>query len=263
MFQTLRRLLPDAKAWRLSIGTRIRQFFEGLAEEPGEICDYADNVFLDAFSGSTRHLSAWENQFGHITIGQTEAARRLDLAASWAATGGQDPSYIRNQLHTAGFDVYIHAWHESGPNPWVARNPLDYAEQPLIGVYQCEEDPGYEEPPQQWEAFDGPGAPHCTAFLANDPRYLVNDDLTTRAPPPIPTDPSRWPFFIYVGGETFPEYAAVEGSRRAEFERLLLKLMPTQQWIVVLVDYFDPEGALLTEGGEILLTEGGETLYVE
>lgn len=260
LFPTLRKLLPDAKAWRLSIGTRIRQFFEGLAEEPGAIREYADRVFLDAFAPTTRHLSTWERQFGHITIGQSESARRLDLAASWAATGGQDPNYIQGQLQTAGFDVYVHSWWESGPDPWVPRNPLDYAFQPLIGIYQCEEEPGYEEPPTQWEAFDGPGAPHCNGFLANNTRYLVNDDLTQRAPPRIPTDPSRWPMFVYVGGETFSDDANVSASRRAEFERMLLKLMPTEQWIVTIVDYVDE---LTTEGGDYLTTEGGDVLALE
>jgi hypothetical protein len=82
-------------------------------------------------------------------------------------------------------------------------------------------------------------APHCDTTLGNDPGYLVNLDLTRRAPPPVPDDPSYWPYFLYFSGEVFPELAPVSGSRVAELKEILLRLSPTQQWIVLLIDPLD------------------------
>lgn len=53
----------------------------------------------------------------------------------------------------------------------------------------------------------------------------------------IPQDEESWRFFIYVGGETFPDIAEVPLERKDEFERILLKFIPFQQWIGLLINY--------------------------
>ncbi len=53
----------------------------------------------------------------------------------------------------------------------------------------------------------------------------------------IPTDPKKWPYFLYIGGENFPDLAQVDPSRRDEFEDLCLKISPAQQWLGILVSY--------------------------
>ena len=53
----------------------------------------------------------------------------------------------------------------------------------------------------------------------------------------IPNDPKFWHAFCYIGGETFPELATIPPARRVEFETMLLKLIPAQLWIGVLVQY--------------------------
>jgi len=122
----------------------------------------------------------------------------------------------------------------------VARDPRDYAQQPSFGIYQCE---GGGSP---WQCFDsGPGeslAPHCDVTLATDPGYLVNLDLTRRAPPAIPNDPSRWPYFLYLSGVNFPDRAPVPSSRIAELKELVLRIVPAQQWIILLVEPVDELG---------------------
>ena len=131
-------LLPNARAWRLSKGKTIRKFFEGLAGAPEDARAFIDAVYGDVFPATTRELAAWEEQYG-IAANPDEATRRLNLAAEWAAQGGQSPSYIQGVLHTAGFiDVYIHEWWESGP-PYAARDPRDYTTHPTIGTVQCGE----------------------------------------------------------------------------------------------------------------------------
>jgi len=231
-FRTFQHLLPRAEAWKVTLEKTLRNFFEGLAAgAPDAARTFIDLVYEDVFPATTRELEAWESEFG-ITSNADEATRRIALAAEWRATGGQSPAYIEGVLQTAGFDVFIHDWWSSGP-PYVARDPRDYTEQPLIGSFQCSD---LSNQPQCQENLSL-GQPQCNRFLSNETHYLVNKDLTHNAPPPIPGDPAFWPFFVYVGGETFGDPASIPAERREEFERLILKLRPTHLWIVVLATF--------------------------
>lgn len=234
-FRIFQHLLPRARAWNLVAQKRLRQFFEGLSEKPKEIRNYTDLVYEDMFPQTTRELAAWERQFG-IEAASTDSARRSNLEAAWQSQGGQDRQYIEGILAAAGFDVTLHEWWSSGP-PFVARDPRNHATSALIGSNQCQALPTTETKPQCKGLLDGPDL--CDRLLVTDPGYLVNKSLGTAtfAPPPIPDDPDRWPYFIYVGDTTFPNRVTIPLSRKDEFERLLLKLCPAQHWIVLLVDY--------------------------
>lgn len=242
MFTVFQNLLPRALAWRTTVATQLRQYVEGLANWAGEIRTFIDLVYLDLFPTSTRELPQWEDQFALVSSG-TEAIRRARFGAAWQAQGGQSPDYIETQMQLAGFGVWLYEWWESGP-PYVARDPRDFTTQPLIGFYQCEDDASAE-----WECFDpGPGdpiAPHCDDSLGNDPGYIVNLDLTRRAPPPVPDDPDYWPYFLYIAGPVFPELAYVDGTRLDELKEKILQLRPTQQWIVLMVQPFPLMASLL------------------
>jgi hypothetical protein len=129
---------------------------------------------------------------------------------------------------------------------WFVRNPLLYTTQPQVGTQQC------SALSDQPACSDLPDAPRANRFLANNPGYLVNLDLSPNAPPAIPDDehavtkapkfahdwePRYWPYFIYIGAASFPTRVSIPASRRAELERLVLRLRPTHQWVVMLVDY--------------------------
>lgn len=238
MFRVFQHLFPRALAWRTTIATSLRRYVEGLAAFAGDVRAFIDLVYLDLFPPSTRELAAWEFQFALNGSGD-ETTRRLRLAAAWAAQGGQSPDYIQTVLHTAGFTtVFVYEWWVTGPPaPWTPRDPRNYTTQPLVGAYQC-------EPTTPWECFDpGPGeplAPYCDDSLANETGYIVNLDLTNRAPPPVPDDPAFWPYFLYFAGEAFPELAAVDATRIDELKELLLRLCPAQQWIVLMIDPIEP-----------------------
>jgi hypothetical protein len=242
-FRAFEHLVPRGLAFRLApVGKALRKLFEGLVPSFERERDFADDVYLDLFPSTTRELAEWEAQYGlEPAATDNEATRRAALAAEWAATGGQSPAYIEGVLQAAGFDVYVHEWWSSGP-PYVARNPHDYTEAPLIGDYQCTDDA--DDPPlcsELGDDFNGDAydQPQCSDVLANDPHYIVNLDLSRRAPPPIPltNDEGLWHFFLYVGGETFPDLAVVPVERKASFERLIQKLKPAQQWVVTLITY--------------------------
>jgi hypothetical protein len=236
-FRTFQHLLPRSEAWKVTINKALRRLFLGLAGGVPEASrTFVDLVYFDLLPDTTRELAAWEAEFG-LEPNADEATRRLALAAEWAATGGQSPAYIEGILQTAGFDVYVHEWWSSGP-PYVARDPRSYTDQPLIGTTQCSAFPSQPVCRKLGAPADRPQF-LCNRFLANDPGYLVNKTLVNEAPPPVPDDPNFWPFFMYIGGETFPDPAVIPTDRRAEFERLILKIRPTQQWIVVLVGFQD------------------------
>ena len=198
MLRLIQHLLPRARAWNVGTptgarapGKRLRQLFEGLAGFAGEVVQFIDLVYLDVLPPTTRELVLWERQFS-LGSGGSIDDWRAKLAGAWGLQGGQSPDYLESTLHAAGFTtVFVHEWWASGP-PFVARDPRDHTTIPLVGVYQCEGS-------TPWECFDpAPGdplPPHCDDTLANDPGYLVNLDLTRRAPPPVPDDPSRWPCF--------------------------------------------------------------------
>lgn len=267
-FRVISHLLPRGDAWKLTITKTLRKFFLGLSEQPAETRIFIDKVYLDLFPETARSrdnvdpaeasgaLEEWEKQYGLEPNG-LEAARRLALAAEWRATGGQSPSYIQGVLRTAGFDVYVYDWWSSGP-PYIARDPRDYTDQPLIGSYQCTGD-GLASQPQ---CSDFASQPQCNNWLANEVDYLVNLDLTRRAPPPIPDDPAKWPYFMYVGGTPFGAVATIDITRRASFERLVLKVRPTHLWVVTIVDYA-AVGGLMTEDDDFIIEEDGDSIVAE
>ena len=245
-FRIFQHLLPTGRAWRTLTDKVLRRFFLGLAAgAPTDAREYLDDVYEDLHPETTRELALWEKQFGLLAQG-TEAERRLQIDAAWKAQGGQSPSYLQTTVRAAGFDVYIHEWWEP-PNeaPRTVRDPRDHTEVPITGTVQC------------GEALAQCGEPTalCNNFLANDPRYLVNENLTPWAPPPIPSDPAKWRHFIYWGAETFGAFAYVPDTRREEFERLLLQLCPTHAWIVLLVS-----GNAITVDGAIVTVDGARVV---
>jgi|GEM_PF-2517239 len=240
---TLQHLLPRSPTWALTGNKTLRKLFEGLTGTPDALRQFVDDIWSDQFPATARTpgaLEEWEREFGLVPAATADVAlRRLALAAEWRSTGGQSPSYIQGVLRAAGFDVYVHDWWSSGP-PYVARDPRAYTQRPRIGTVQCTPNSLLSVQPQ-CTAYGLPNAtqPQCNTFLANDTHYLVNKDLTRRAPPPVPDDPTTWPYFFYIGASTFPNHADVLNTRREEFERLVLKLRPTHLWPVLLVDYTD------------------------
>ena len=231
-FRQFQHLLPSGKAWSLVADKTIRKFFIGLSGTFSDARDYVDDVWADMHPDTTSELAEWENQFG-LPRAATDTDRRANIKAAWAATGGQSPSYMQGVLQAAGFDVYVHDWWSSGPAPYVARDPRSYTTIPTVGDDLCSALPSQPQCTGDLTAAQ----PQCSGLLANNPRYLVNDTLNRLPPPLIPGDSSTWPYFLYIGTETFGGDAVVDEDRRTEFEALALKLSPNHVWIVLMIDY--------------------------
>lgn len=252
-------LLPNARAWRLTVDKQLRQFFQGLTGLGEDVRDFIDLVWLDIDPQQTRELDAWESQFGLANTLTVEQDRRDRLEAEWKALGGQSPRYIEDTLRGAGFDVYVHEWWQlpvvGSP---VARNPILYLNdgvQPLQYIVSCGANKANCGNP---EAVCGASVQPTGIVLVN--KFLVpavgggcGASIMNCGNPQaicglqtgeyiqkqyvIPSESDKWPYFLYIGGETFPDHATIPASRRNEFETLCLKIGPLQQWIGLLIDY--------------------------
>jgi hypothetical protein len=260
-------LLPNARAWQLTINKRLREFFEGLTDLGNDSKTFFDEIWLDIFPETTRELDKWENQWGLSNTIVNEQDRRNRLDATWKALGGQSPRYIQDTLQASGFDVYLHKWWVPGTEPAIgvntcviARNPADFINdgaQPLEydandgGINMEDGDPN--------TAQDGSTIQPTAYLLVNKvfvpslsvigDAFITMIDGGTSAQDGgginiyelkqyvIPVDTDKHHYFMYIGGQTFPEPAIIEASRRNEFETLCLKICPTQQWLGIIVNY--------------------------
>lgn len=214
----------------------LRKFFVGLTGGFSDVRDAVDAVWAEIDPATTTSQTEWQSQFGIFWDGTDSAAtKQADLETAWSARGGQSTDYLETLLQDAGFDVYVHdPWVSGSPPPFEPRDPSFYTAQPIIGPAVC-----CGASAGQYCCFDGEGQTCAGDFLQNNVGYLVNDDKGGKAPPPIPDDPDVWPFLIYIGPSVLNPSAPaqVPNSRRAEFERLLLKYRPAHCWIVINVDF--------------------------
>lgn len=254
-------LLPNARAWRLSFGKRITEFFEGLSNHSVEVSDFVDGVYNELDPQKTKSLELWEQQFGLANFGLTEQERRDRIEAAWGAQGGQDPTYIQDTLQAQGFLVYVHEWWVPGSEPLpgvkvcvTPRNPLTVLRRGVgIIIYRIEcgealaecgetlEPPGYPlvnkiiRTEKGYEPLCGEIFVECGEPVAECGNYNGFETIVREYS--IPLDPTKWPYFLYIGGQVFGTKASVDSKRRDEFEALCLKICPTQQWIGIIVQY--------------------------
>lgn len=267
----LKHLLPNARAWRITTDKQLRQFFEGLTGLGQDIKDYVDRVWLDIFPFTTRELDVWDIQFGLPNTGITEAQRRTRLDGAWKAFGGQSVPYIQNTLQNAGFDVFVHEWWIPGTEPppgtkecVTPRNPQDFIRRSSTLIEQiyivgCGEElmECGEEIAECANTTEPIGYPLVNIVAQTEPDFIVGcgealmecgeaDALcgnffefrNLRREYIVPDDPNKWPYFLYISAETFPNPAVVDPKRRDEFEAQLLKICPLQQWLGVVVQYY-------------------------
>ncbi len=266
-FRIFQHLLPNARAWRLESDKRLREFFEGLTGIGSDVKTFFDDVWLDIFPDTTRELDEWESQWALPNTLTIEQERRDRLAATWKALGGQSPRYIQDTLRAAGFDVYVHEWWVPGTEPALGvvgaatpRNPFDYLNDGSVDLQYLSVDGGADmQDGDIAVAMDGATVQPVGYVLVNklyvptvttlgdgsldmqdgdeaaqDGSTVTVYDLKSYV---IPADVTKYPYFLYIGGETFPNQANVQTSRRNEFETLCLKICPSQQWLGILVTY--------------------------
>ena len=247
-FRLFVHLLPTGRAWRITIQKTLRAFFEALATALGApVKTEADLTFLDNFPQTTRNLAEYEAQFGLEAGNLTEQQRRDRLAAVWRATGGgQSPRYLQDVLQSAGFDVYVHEFWVPSSRPAVGvdsvatvRNPLTYLRASYLGADEVGKGYPLVNKLSNFTRVYLGQCGNANAQCGNAAIQCGNSSGTTEVfrDYTIPNDATVWPFFMYVGGETFGDLASVEMSRRDEFEELCLRICPEHLWLGILVQY--------------------------
>jgi hypothetical protein len=259
-FRIFQHLLPKSRAWRIVVEKQLREFFEGLGPFQADYKLFIDQIFEDIDPALTRELLKWEDQFQLSGTGN-ETERRSALDAAWKAQGGQSPGYLQGILRDAGFDVFVHEWWFFVGPVRMTRDPRDFLKGivPAPAAIFGEPEAVFGEPPAVFGATivdgfvlvnKGPGVTYAipspaSAFgepsaVFGEPEAIFGETNGFRFIPesfPIPDDPDKWPFFVYVGGATFPEKADVPIERQIEFERMILKYFPGQLWIGMLINY--------------------------
>lgn len=254
-------LLPRANAWLLTTQKRLREFFVGLSFQALKV--FYDLFWLDIFPQTTRDLQKWEDHFGLGDYNLNDQQRRDRLDLRWKEQGGQDPRYIEDTLRAAGFDVYVHEWWVPGTEPAVgqagcaiARNPTELLQSDIVLDIEC----GSEFAECGDESAECGGVLEPSGYLlVNEPSVFSTapivacgdteaecgaDDaecgfevVTLPVDNHLTLDQSKWPYFLYIGAENFPELATIDIDRRKEFETLCLRIRPLQQWLGMLVTY--------------------------
>ena len=256
MLEAFKSLLGRSRAFNITPDKKLRQLFGALAETAEDTRSFYGRIFDDIDPFKTRRLAEYEQQFGLTPGVLLEAERRSRLDAEWKARGGQSPSYIQATLRAAGFDVYVHEWWQLVNGEPVARDPRTVvgsvgAATSRDGVGTMRDGnagardgaavgavgriiTGLPRVPQQVTISDGNSLMRDGNPFARDggQRTEYIDPVVT-----VPDDPDFWPYFLYIGGQTFPNTAQVPTGRREELETLCLKICPAEQYLAILVDY--------------------------
>lgn len=238
---TLRHLFPKSFQWNLTYGRHFLDLVNGITPSIDAARANVDEVFEDLIpaTASLHALGVWERQWALPTASSlTEQERRDRLAATWAALGGQSPTYIQDTLQQNGFDIFVHEWWESTdpPNP-PRRDPRDHLKAEfggtdadgflLVNTIHTSTKGGEIG---MGEAFAEMGEPD--AAMGHFSGYTISSvPYGYVGPEPMHA------YYLYLGDAVFPDTVDIPVERRVEFENLCRKICPAQQWLVLRVRY--------------------------
>lgn len=229
------RLLPDSRVWNLVYDRILRKFFHGLSILPQTVRDDIAAVLAEAFPATTSYLPDWSEQFGSMSDLTAE-----QLAAEWADTGGQTPQYLQDILHAAGFEnLYVHEWWVPGSNPVTARNPIALVPTSVVLVNDI------TRVEKNFLHYFGDG----TQFGDGSEFGAFNGYTLIAKEYPTPDNPDHYPYYFYIGGQTWPDLAAISSTDYRKVIRLIYKIKPTHLRCILRAYIIGP-----TEDGDILDT---------
>lgn len=202
------------------------RFFTSLVKSLGSVpksaYDYNGQNLTDVHPETTTRADEWSDQFGFATTLSTSR-----LLAQWRQQGGQSPNYLQEQLHAAGYtNLFVHEWWVPGSSPVAARNPMPYIN---------------DFPPNNLLvngiAYSFLDLPQCgDAYQCGDDLQCGDDEGIKFEEKiyPHPDVSEQYPFYFYVGAETWPDFAALTAEETEDVKRLIYKIKPMQQRCVLL-----------------------------
>ncbi len=239
--KTIRHLFPKSRQWNLVYARDFLDLMLGITPSLDDAANNADSLWDDLIpaSASESAITNWERQFAlGASSALSIAERRTRLEGVWASIGGQSPSYITLTLQSHGFPVFTHEWWDLAGNGYpVAKDPRDH----LLPVHGGTDVDGILLVNNirtsvkfgeigAGEPFAEAGEP--TAVAGYFDGYAISKVVHTYQGPE-----TRHPYYLYIGGETFPDVVNIPVARQDEFESLCQKICPAQQWLVLRVRY--------------------------
>jgi hypothetical protein len=256
--QLLLASLPEGSAWTPKVGGKLDLVYDAI----GEILDEMNTNFERARyvrdPEKTDLLEDLERDYGILTNELlTEAVRRASLNAKknqGRSTAAAD--YVQSILQGAGFDVQVHR-NDPPVDPAIF---LNQAFQMVAGGGNA-----YAGRPDAFAAriggdllVNGGLFTYSTAYaaqaggattVAGNSEAVAGYFESLQKDPvvyEIPTDPDKWGFVFFVGGDatrnvsgelTDIEAAQVPSERRDEFNTIILSLKPLFTWAGLIIVY--------------------------
>lgn len=213
MFETISRLLPRGRAFRLSHGKSLTKLFGGIALGADYAKTFVDLVFFDRFAATTREIRALEREHG-LPPASTEANARLHVTAERKRIRNLSPYALQQTLHDAGFgNCYVHeCWDAEG----VIRDPRLYVDVAWFGTKQMRPNssPNVVRMRNRLDAAGVPMQQHVmNAMVARRQNIAHNQTLQPGFRITASSDEAEWPYYFYVGGQNFPEKAWIPDYR--------------------------------------------------
>lgn len=222
------RLLFKSSIFQLVVERPLQYLFSGLGGALDYIRAHAVSVLDDAFPLTTTHIGDWTFQFG-----SPEPLTAEQIAAEWAAIGGQTPEYFQRILHEYGFTTcYIHEWPVPGSNPVESRNPIALVATSRVLV----NDINHTERRYRWQCGDN--VSQCVSDNSIRCGDYDGHHLVPKAYP-TPDVPSQYPYYFYVCGYVWPQYAIIPYSQLRKLIRLCYKMKPMHLRIILRVSAYD------------------------
>jgi hypothetical protein len=238
---TLRHLLPKSFPWNLVYARDFVSLIKGIVPSLDAARDNADQVWdsLIPDTADDFSLTTWERQFALPTASSLTTQERRDrLSARWKALGGQSPGYITDTLTAQGFPVFVHEWWVLAANDYpVPRDPRDY----LLPAHGGTDTDGIlicniiRTSVKFDEIGDGEAwaqAGEARAIAGYYGGFNISSTTDVYVGPE-----TTHPYYLYIGGSTFPNTVNIPIARKDEFETLCRRICPAQQCLVLRVKY--------------------------
>jgi len=260
MFNKLiRLLLPESWFWQSST-SELGKLCNVIASTADNAKNYLLNTVRDATIATTQELDKWEDELNlpfNSTL--TEQERRNRITGKLLQNNNGSINSIQTKLQAYGFNLFVYSPYQNG----ILVNPATYLstasstpatlsladdDAVLAGEnaflnYQSTLPLGYTLVNIDYKistyiislADDDAvlGGENAVLNYATTPAVISEERIQYT----LPTDPSQYQYFIYIGGSQFGNFEGISKARRNELEELLLQITPCHIWIGMLITY--------------------------
>jgi hypothetical protein len=225
MFEAVKNLFPQGRAFSLFIDNQKRKLIKGLSVLPDNIRHEAELVYMDLFPDTTRFPEKWESVFA-VLFQEDEMEKRRDILDSlWKINnGGQSALFLQEMLQRIDQEILVV---ENIP----LRNPRDSS---VVQMMVCDAEIAVCENE----------AAVCDYRIGDEstiPTILQNDSSGLYS---IPNNSQFWEFCVCVCNSVvlnsrnqimYIEWLDIDRRWKNFIEYLILKLKPAEVTAVMFI----------------------------